>query len=299
MKQKRREKLLILDIDNTLLFAERQNEKLNMLQEDYCLIDTKTGLCHVPSDELRQGDKEKYELYNVFLRPYVRDFLAFCQEHFTLAVYTTACLDHVDIATLYFFPNMQEGEVPWEYVWTSDDCIVRDGNKHKDLQYVAKESGFSMENILVVDDQPDVWIPDGETEVPANIIPVLEFGGMMLLDHWQEDYLLLALQQFLYDLLEKDNVLSVAKYHWENRYPNLVNDQVSNKDKCCIVLFHPVWVKGKDADMSGTKWKFGYYSTLCGEKVEVRNARNDMDGKELCGECLVRAKAMKGGYVSH
>lgn len=291
MKQNKK-KLLILDIDNTLLFAVMHKATFDAFQEDYCLLPTMDGFMHVPSKDICPGDKEKYGLLNVYLRPHVQDFLKFCQQHFSLAVFTTACLDHVAIATSYLFPDLQDGESPWQHIWTSEDCIVRDGAKHKSLQLVASEFAYKLEDILVVDDQPDVWVALGKQDIPANVIPIMAFGNEHLAINWLNDSVLPALRQFLTLLIGTEDMLAVEKYHWESRYPHIINDRVSNGDKLCIVSPYPVWAHNKAAGKNDSTWKFGYYTSLCGAEIEIREACSDLENKQLCAKCTEIAEKM-------
>jgi len=267
----KRKKLLILDIDNTLLFAVRHKPGFDRFQADYCLLDTREGLCHVPINEIERGDKEKYKLYNVFLRPSVREFLAFCRKHFTLAVYTTAWLDHPMIATQYFFPDLKPDENPWLFVWSRDQCVSSNWGRKKCLRAVMEKYDYGEEEILVVDDQETVWIPEGEKCLPENIIPIMEYGSELLLESWSADNVLPALECFLHQFIDADDVRKIEKKKWENQYPHIIDQKVKNQGKACIS--YPCFISGE-------------LKSLCGDQVRIAGAFWDIPEHNICDDCV-------------
>jgi RNA polymerase II subunit A small phosphatase-like protein len=122
--------LLILDIDETLLFAsERPLSR--------------------PSD-FRVGP------YHVYKRPHVDRFLDVVAARFDLAVWTSSGEDYAAGALAPLFSDLTQ----LKFVWSRQRCTRRyDPDKQdeywlKDLKKVAR-LGYSLERVLVIDDSPE------------------------------------------------------------------------------------------------------------------------------------------------
>ena len=121
--------LLILDIDETLLYASEKR------------LDREPN-CRVGS-------------YFVYVRPYLHEFLQCCQKHFRLAVWSSSSTYYLSAIVTAIFPD----EMKLEFVWSRERCIQRfDGELQetyfvKDLKKVQR-MGFDLDRILVVDDTP-------------------------------------------------------------------------------------------------------------------------------------------------
>ncbi|WP_223789399.1 HAD family hydrolase [Marinicella meishanensis] len=161
------QKLLILDIDETLLHATEQP-----LDREHDFM-----LAH----------------YFVYLRPHVHDFMAFCREHFKVAIWTAG-------NQLYAQRTVQAvcGEAyPLEFVWSRKRCTPTfdpENFKHiylKNLNKV-KRRGFRLEQVIMIDNTPQKLAKNY-----GNLVQVNDFRGC------PDDQELPLLQRYLLHLKMK------------------------------------------------------------------------------------------------
>jgi TFIIF-interacting CTD phosphatase-like protein len=122
-------KLLILDLDETLVFAS----------------------------EARWPHTENFRVgnYFVYTRPDLDKFIGFALEHFKVAVWTSAGSEYANEVLGRIFP----AHVHLEFVWASERCTWRYDHELqkrysvKDLKNVHR-LGYALESVLIVDDTP-------------------------------------------------------------------------------------------------------------------------------------------------
>lgn len=171
-------KLLILDLDETLVFA------------------TKRKLSRV--EDFRVGS------YFVYQRPDLRSFLKFVFDYFKVAVWTSSSTAYADEVVSAIFENLEK----LQFVWTQKRCTWRSdpdsGKGHwiKDLKKVRR-LGFSLESIVVIDDSPEKL-----KRSYGNFICVTPFRGDAL------DQELRKLQAYLHWLKDAPNVRLIKKRNW-------------------------------------------------------------------------------------
>jgi Dullard-like phosphatase family protein len=174
-------KLLVLDLDETLVFATQEQLAVP--------VSAKVG---------------KYFVYD---RPYVREFLAFCLKEFRVGVWTSSTEAYAGEIVEHLFGN----ESNLEFVWARSRCTLNfdhDERTHlhvKNLKKV-KKIGFSLEEILVVDDTPQKW-----ARQYGNLVRVSEFEGD------SNDTELLDLIPYLEYLKSVPNVREVEKRGWRSQ----------------------------------------------------------------------------------
>lgn len=170
--------LLILDIDETLLYASEKRLE--------------------PEPDCRVGP------YFVYIRPYLREFLQCCGEHFQLAIWSSSSADYLSAVVTAILPS----ELKLEFVWSRERCIQRfDGESQetyfvKDLKKVQR-MGFDLDRILIVDDTPK--------KVERN------FGNAIYVKPYfgdPDDSELRNLSGYLKSLSQLQNVRSVEKRDW-------------------------------------------------------------------------------------
>jgi TFIIF-interacting CTD phosphatase-like protein len=173
--------LLILDLDETLLFASE--EPLN-IQEDFIV-----------------GP------YQVYLRPHVKRFLRFCFRTFEVAVWTSSTESYaIEIAKL-LFPSLSS----LSFLWARNRCTRRfnyeTGESHwvKDLKKVRRK-GYDLNQIIVVDDTASKLERNY-----GNLVCVREFHGE------PDDDELLLLEIYLETLIEEANLRGLEKRNWKAR----------------------------------------------------------------------------------
>lgn len=121
--------LLILDVDETLIYAAEQS-----LDRD---ADFRVG---------------KYWVYR---RPFVDEFLRFCQERFRVAVWSTSGSEYLAKVVAELFPE----EFPPVFVWDRERCVRKVDPERFETYYVkdlkkVKRLGFELERVLIVEDTP-------------------------------------------------------------------------------------------------------------------------------------------------
>ena len=184
--------LLMLDIDETLIHAR------------YSELD------HPP--DLMIGN------YYVYKRPYLDDFLVFCNEHFELAVWSSAGPDYIDQVVQIIIPSLIKLKLVWDrshcvrrfesgMLWESSSniCYLKDLNK-KSLKKKLDELNFNPSRILIIDDDCKKLRRNY-----GNAIYVNEFTGD------QNDKELLLLKRYLTRFRDVEDVLRIEKRNWRDQ----------------------------------------------------------------------------------
>lgn len=175
-------KLLILDLDETLI---RAVEEPLVYQADF-----------------RAGN------YHVYKRPYLDQFLSFCQESFRVGVWTTAGSDFAQIVVDNIFPN----DFPLEFSWSRTRCTKAYDTERMQPYYIKnlaklKRKGYQLEKMIMVDDTPQ--------KLEKN------YGNLVRVSEWvgdRTDKELLWLREYLAELDKVENIRTVEKRGWQTRY---------------------------------------------------------------------------------
>jgi TFIIF-interacting CTD phosphatase-like protein len=177
MSTQKSDKLLILDLDETLFYAtEREFSR--------------------PAD-FSGGP------YRVYKRPHVDSFLEFCFARFEVAVWTSASPDYAHLMVKHLFTGAQPA-----FVWAADRCTQAfdaDLGQHYSAKRLRKicRQGYNLESIIMVDDSPEKLRANY-----GNLIVVKPYYGA-----WEDDELLI-LQTYLNTLLDVPNVRRIEKRFW-------------------------------------------------------------------------------------
>lgn len=174
-------KLLILDLDETLIYATE--EKL-----------------------ARECDFIVGQ-YFVYKRPFVESFLRFCFENFYVAVWTTATKSYAE----GIFKNLLKENETLQFLWTRERCTYEFDEELREPILVKKLAKVrrrkrKLESVIVVDDSPNVW-----KSSYGNLVCVGKFKG----DENDDELKLLPL--YLEKLLEVSNVRKIEKRNWRNK----------------------------------------------------------------------------------
>jgi RNA polymerase II subunit A small phosphatase-like protein len=174
----RNTKLLILDLDETLIFGTE--------------------------DALDAPPDFSVGAFYIYARPHVREFLSFCSEHYRIAVWSTGSEGYVR----QVLAAVTDGGHPFAFVWSRNRCTLKglgdDGELRwlKDLKKVHK-LGWSLEQVLMLEDTPQ-----NLARHYGNVIPIRPFTGD------QADVELKRIMPFLLKLKEADNVRCIEKRSW-------------------------------------------------------------------------------------
>ena len=175
-------KLLILDLDETLI--------------------------HATEETLGREADFTTELYYVYQRPYITDFLKFCSDNFYVGIWTTAGKDFASAVVENIFPP----DYPLEFIWSRDRCTRMYDAELMQPYYIKnlaklKRRGFCLSQIIMVDDTP--------RKLEKN------YGNLVRVREWlgeTEDNELLLLIKYLSDLRDFDNIRQIEKRGWKSRY---------------------------------------------------------------------------------
>lgn len=181
-------KLLILDIDETLIYATEAS---------------------LP----RQADFLVGQ-YHIYKRPFLNVFLNNCLDWFEVAVWTSSTPSYASAIVSAIFENPKT----LSFVWASDRCTVAydlewfEYYNRKNIKKV-KRKGYRLESIIAVDDTPQKW-----ERSYGNLVRVNPFEGEETDDELK--YLLLYLAQLRYE----ENIRSVEKRFWRNRLTRSIGE---------------------------------------------------------------------------
>lgn len=175
-------KLLILDLDETLIYA---TEETLEREADFC-----------------------FEQYRIYKCPFVTDCLSFARQYFLVGVWTSASADYAKAIAQALFPS----DYSLQFLWSREHCTQA---YHPDLMeyyYIKnlaklKRKGYDLEKILMVDNTP--------AKLKRN------YGNLIHVADWtgdQSDTELIILQQYLLDLKDEPNVRKLEKRGWQHRY---------------------------------------------------------------------------------
>jgi TFIIF-interacting CTD phosphatase-like protein len=171
-------KLLILDLDETLIYATEQP------------LERKADFVAGP--------------YFVYKRPFVDEFMAYCFENFDVAVWTTSTASY----SAAIVENLVKPPHTLQFVWARDRCTWAYDEDTRE-QFLAKKldklkkRGFRLESIVVIDDTPAAW-----RNSYGNLVRVSRFEGE------ESDDELKSLPTYLDFLKGQDNVRTIEKRNW-------------------------------------------------------------------------------------
>ena len=172
------QQLLILDLDETLLFADEK-----------------------PLDRAPDHEVEPYFIYR---RPFLGQFLAHVSQLFEIAVWTSSSPAYARAVCSAIFPS----DLAPAFVWASDRCTPKrnlesDSWSHAKHLSKLKRRGYDLRKVLVVDDSPEK-----HTRNFGNLVRVEPyFGGT-------EDDELRYLAAYLEQLSAVPNVRAIEKRRW-------------------------------------------------------------------------------------
>ncbi len=175
-------KLLILDLDETLLYATK--------------------------DHLGREPDFFFFGYHCYLRPYVREFLIYCLEHFEVAVWTSSSEDYAHIVVSHLFG----GQGPVKIVWERKRCnhvVYPEYQTYEWVKYCGKvkRQGYRLEHVIMLDDSPGKLRRNY-----GNLLRITIFEGQL------DDQELKLAMLYLHDLQQADNIRCIEKRGWRLRY---------------------------------------------------------------------------------
>ncbi len=183
-----KDKLLILDLDETLVYA------------------TEIPLA-------RAADFSVYN-YHIYQRPHLDTFIATCLDWFNVAVWTSSGADYAAKVVAAIFPNPQA----LEFVWARDRCSIAynynydliDGEYptyyYRKLLKKVKRRGYDLKSMIAIDDTPKKW-----EKSYGNLVRVQPFVGDVA------DRELIYLLEYLHILKTAPNIRTIEKRGWREQ----------------------------------------------------------------------------------
>jgi len=173
--------LLILDLDETLIYADKS--KLDIVERTYL------------------------DPYYVYERPQLQYFLKEINEHFDIAIWSSADDSYVQAIVKEIVPP----DIPLKFVWGRSKCSMK-CNVYGEYYYEKrldklKRKGYALEHILIVDDTHE----KSRTNY-GNAIHIKAYEGN------EGDNELQLLKRYLLDLKNAENVREIEKRGWREAY---------------------------------------------------------------------------------
>ena len=175
--------LLILDIDETLIFASE-------------------GAIDRSSDF-------QFSNFSVWKRPFLDEFLQHCFERFSVAIWTSSTKNYAQEIVDNILDRGQE----LEFLWTRERCTPRVFSELQKFEYLKdlgkiKRKGYDLKQTIMVDNTSGKLIRNY-----GNLVRIDDFVGD------QNDRELKRLRNYLNDLAQEPNVRTIEKRAWQSRYP--------------------------------------------------------------------------------
>lgn len=174
-------KLLVLDLDETLIYATEIN-----LERDFDFV---------------------VGPYFVYKRPYLDEFLKFCFENFEIAVWTSS----TEIYAAEIIENIFDYKDIVSFVWSRERCTIgfdeeKRVNFYEKKILKIKRLGYNLQSVIVVDDSPETW-----RSSYGNLVRVKPFFGEI------EDNELKHLIVYFEKLKTIENVRKFEKRNWRGK----------------------------------------------------------------------------------
>lgn len=175
-------KLLIFDLDETLVYAT--------------------------AERLARAHDFEVGPYAVYKRPYVDELIAFCAEHFRIAVWTSSSENYAAGVVRQLFAN----DETLEFVYARKKCVQRFDPEIQDYFFIkdlrkVKPRGFALADIIMLDDTPQKLIRN--------------YGNLVRVSEWLGDAAdseLKHIQALLLELKAVPNVRKIEKRGWLRKY---------------------------------------------------------------------------------
>ena len=138
-EDKLKKKLLLIDLDETLIHSEFRNK------ENYKILDLYTKSSKCLSKTFSYSDDNYIYIIDVFFRPYLQEFLEEVSNYFDLAIFTAAMKGYADIILDYIDPKNEF----FQFRLYRDACIpIQQRLYIKDLRIIKN---YDPSNVILMD----------------------------------------------------------------------------------------------------------------------------------------------------
>lgn len=174
------------------------------------ILDLDETLIHATKTELETAPDFQVFGYNIYIRPFLLEFLNQMQKDFHLAIWSSASDTYVQEVVKRIIPS----EISVAFVWGRSRCTPRrvfEGDELLDhYHYIkplkkVKKKGYKLGRILIIDDSPH----KSEENYGNAIYPKAFFGD-------RKDNELRLLAKYLDTLKSVGNVREIEKRGWRN-----------------------------------------------------------------------------------
>lgn len=178
----------------------------NKQQPALLILDIDETLLHASTYPLAQPCDYKAERTWVYKRPYVDEFLKYCEQFFTLAIWTSARASYAYEICSNVFPTLTP-----VFIYSEKHCLTGtapDGTAHsiKPLKRV-EQLGFNLKRVLIIDDSVEKL-----SHNPMNLLAIAPFYPKSLSNNKDsEDSELKNIQKSLEQLKHEENFLVIEK----------------------------------------------------------------------------------------
>ncbi|MBL8484310.1 MAG: HAD family hydrolase [Rhodocyclaceae bacterium] len=144
-----------------------------MSERALLILDLDETLMHASMHGLPRAADFRIGPYGALKRPHVAEFIEYCLEHYTLAVWTSSSDTYAQCAVEALFPAAAR----LAFLWARDHCAMElrmDGLEVawiKNLQQV-EQLGYGLDRVIAVDDSPEKYCYQ-----PENLLPCKAFYG--------------------------------------------------------------------------------------------------------------------------
>lgn len=168
------------------------------------ILDIDETLIHGREEPLDRAADFRAELFHIYVRPHIGEFLKSISNDYDLACWSSATQDYLDI----ILNHIMSGLKPPLFVWDRKRCIRRfdftlqEEYFLKDLKKV-KRAGFDLNRVLILEDEPRKV-----NRHFGNAIYVKPYLGSV------EDMELPKLAKYLLSISQTENFRTLEKRNW-------------------------------------------------------------------------------------
>lgn len=178
------------------------------MSEFLVILDIDETLIHATARPLKRDYDFQTSWYFVYKRPHVHEFIEFCLKHFKVAVWTSAGDGFAEVVIKELFPI----DSKLEFVWSYERCtptldLGSFGIIHLKNLNKVKRQGYQLERVIMIDDTPEKLAKNY-----GNLVQVTEYRGQV------HDNELLKLMQYLLHLKNVEDIRTVEKRGWQNKF---------------------------------------------------------------------------------
>jgi TFIIF-interacting CTD phosphatase-like protein len=188
-------------------FRKFKQQIMNSRSDILLILDLDETLIHATEERLNVKEDFSFDQYLVYKRPELDSFLHQVNDHFKIAIWSSAGDEYVAEIVKKIKPD----DLEFEFVWARSRCTHR-RDFELDLYYwekrldKLKKKGFLLEKILIVDDSPEKARNNF-----GNAIYIKAFTGD------PSDNELASLYTYLLKIKDVSNVRKLEKRNWKNK----------------------------------------------------------------------------------